>query len=126
LLLTEQLEWVNVVKREDEMDTNSTQQLVHAISMLEEIKGMSVVQSQHTLRDNVIDTQKVFGQRLVDFLHLTPDGLTPEEKELARQNNRIQAIKSVRTRMGWGLAESKELVEKWMRENGIDPFGGRR
>lgn len=40
--------------------------------------------------------------------------LSEQVKELARQGQKIQAIKLLREETGIGLAEAKEAVENWM------------
>jgi cephalosporin-C deacetylase-like acetyl esterase len=48
------------------------------------------------------------------------DGLTKPEREFA-MHNAIEAIKLVRLRTGWGLKESKDLVEKYREIHNIPP-----
>lgn len=108
------------------MSKESRKELVKALRKLEKIQALSIVQSQKTLGDSITAAQQIFSKHLVDFLHLEPDGLTPEEKQLIRTNQKIPAIKAVRTRTGLGLAEAKKKVDEWMRQNGIDPFGAQR
>jgi ribosomal protein L7/L12 len=50
-----------------------------------------------------------------------PNKLTEGEQDMARQDRRIEAIKSVRARTGLGLREAKEMVENWQKENGYYP-----
>jgi ribosomal protein L7/L12 len=45
--------------------------------------------------------------------------LNDSEKGLASSGEKIQAIKNYRERTGNGLREAKDIVEKWMNENGI-------
>lgn len=45
--------------------------------------------------------------------------LNDSEKGLASSGEKIQAIRAYRERTGNGLREAKDIVEKWMNENGI-------
>lgn len=48
-----------------------------------------------------------------------PMGLNGLEIALVRQSKVIDAIKEHRNRTGMGLKESKDLVDKWRRDNNV-------
>ncbi len=103
-----------------------TTELITGLRLLEKLKDLAVVKQQRALGEQVNKLQTVFGSTLVDFLGVGHSGLTPAEIGLARENQRIPAIKLVRERTGCSMSEAKELVEKWQRENGINPSGGQQ
>src|SRR4051812_11018354 len=55
-----------------------------------------------------ITVGNLIGKELTDTDN--SNGLTENEKELARQDRRIETIKSVRARTGLGLREAREMV----------------
>src|SRR5688572_21784351 len=103
-----------------------TEELIAALRLLEKLKRMGVVKQQPTLAKEVNRVQTLFASTLTDFLGVGHSGLTPAEIGLARENQRIAAIKSVRERTACSMTEAKELVDRWQRENGINPCGGQR
>lgn len=102
----------------------SSQELIKALELLDSIRQMDVVRRLSILDKSVVDAQVSFAQHLKDTLRVAPDGLTADEIALARVNDKIAAIKSIRQRTCMGIADAKELVERWQRENNVDPCGG--
>ena len=103
---------------------NPTTDLLRAMTLLEKIRAMKIVNHHKDLKAGINKLEQLFASTLVDCVGLDPDDLTPIEKDFARQNAQIPAIKLIRARRpDLGLADAKELIIKWQKENGIDPFG---
>lgn len=103
---------------------NHIGELIECLGKLEEIKKFPVVQSHSNLDKAILQTQSLFGQTLQDFLTNDGTGLTPDEIGHARAGEKIATIKLIRERLAIGLGEAQEMVNKWLKENNIDPFGG--
>ena len=58
-------------------------------------------------------------QRMQDAVYT--DRLNSKEREIVR-TNKILAIKEVRLRLGIGLKESKDMVDKYCLENNVNPY----
>lgn len=85
---------------------------------------MKIVKHQKNLNGLIKNIRSVFAQTLLDCLDTSEGGLTAQEMSFARENQHIPALKLIRERTGMGIMEAKKCVEKWQRENGVDPYGG--
>jgi hypothetical protein len=70
--------------------------------------------------EGVVVKKLDFGIDQVEVSLLAPNmfALTSDEKALLTKGLKIQAIKSVRERLGLGLYESKQIVDRWAGTNG--------
>jgi hypothetical protein len=71
----------------------------------------------YELSDDDPSLQEEIGQllhRAITNLTANNGALTPEELYWVRNGKKIAAIKSVRSRTGWGVKEAKNHVEKFM------------
>lgn len=67
--------------------------------------------------DSIQDTMKNLGLEPADLGEPTIDGLTAAERVFVERGSVLEAIKSVRDRMGIGLKESKDLVDFFRSKN---------
>ena len=105
---------------------SSNEEVIKALSTLEDIRSTAIVKNNKYLFDGVNNLQVLFTRTLTDLL-TNSDGLNPTEINYLRSHDgRLSAIKSVRNRTNCPMSEAKEKVDKWMKDNGMDPSGGQR
>lgn len=115
-----------MVKLKVSQTYNPNKDLLKALRYFEFVKEMAIVKHQKNLLECISKAQHLFAQTLLDCVGVADGGLTAAEKGFARDNQIIPAIKLIRERTGIGIMEAKVSVEKWQRENGVDPCGGQR
>lgn len=89
-----------------------------AIETLEEIKALRGLNSYG--KSNAIELQCAILKAVQNMISGPgPGELTFEENNYLVKKDKISAIKSVRGRLGMGMKEAKDFVEKYMLERGI-------
>lgn len=83
---------------------------------------LSVVRTQELLAfieglnaEEMGEVLHILGNRIAAREH-KPDGrvpLSPEEHDLLRQGNVIDAIRAIRARLSLGLREAKDIIDTW-------------
>lgn len=106
---------------------NPRQDLIDCINYLEQMIQKPTISRQTNLKEEVNKLQALFARTFVDYLNSTPDSLNPTEMSYARTSDgKKHAIRLVKDRLGCGMLEAKEIIERWQTENNVDPFGGQR
>lgn len=96
-------------------------QLIYAANILQEIQGDTVANTRYHLSRTIANLGESIAfivengepqLQNVNSVNLNSD-LTPEEQKMVLDRQKINAIKSVRSRLGLGLKEAKDMVDKW-------------
>ena len=99
-------------KAEEEAKINSYQALINKIRDTKEVDQPDDAPAPYTRHtDHAPITRGTKIERTGLFGTQQYQQLTQDERDLARQGEKIQCIKSIRARMGIGLKEAKDLYE---------------